>query len=53
MLYIRCDSYSCIYNDRGYCELGGSQFADLIIEDGECKSFETDEELDDVGYENR
>lgn len=53
MLYIRCDSYSCVYNDRGYCELGDSQFTDLIIEDGECKSFETDEELDDVEYENR
>ncbi len=40
---IRCDEWSCANNVGGYCELGDTDFTPLVIEDGECKSYEAKE----------
>lgn len=43
MANIRCDSWECANNGGGYCELGDSQFTELLIEDGKCESYEPKE----------
>jgi hypothetical protein len=40
---IRCDARECANNGGGFCELGGTDFTPLVIEDGECKSYEAKE----------
>lgn len=40
---IRCDEWTCANNGGGYCELGDTDFTPLVIEEGECKSYEAKE----------
>ena len=40
---IMCDAFECASNVGGYCELGGTDFTPLVIEEGECRSYEAKE----------
>lgn len=47
---IKCDEWICANNGGGYCKLGSSdsEYATLIIEGGECMSFELKEGAEDA-----
>jgi len=45
---IKCDDWSCANNGFGYCQLGSTEFTELTIEDGECKSYEEKEADEDA-----
>ncbi len=43
-MYIHCDETHCVYNDNQRCELGNSEYTELLIESRTCRSFEEDPE---------